>query len=99
MLVSVQVSNSGERAGHEVIQLYVAPHAPSVQRPVKELKAFAKLSLEPGASETVSLALNARDFAFYDPERAAWITEPGDYDLLVGASAGDIRLSARLTLT
>lgn len=99
VLVTVQLSNVGERAGQEVVQLYVAPRAPSVPRPVKELKAFAKLALEPGASGSVSLSLNARDFAFYDPERAAWVTEPGDYDLLVGASAGDIRLSARLSLT
>jgi beta-glucosidase len=96
--VSFVVSNVGERAGKETAQLYVRPRGPSVERPVKELKGFAKVSLAPGESTRVRLTLDARAFSFYDPDRRAWIAEAGSYDLLVGASAADTELQATVRL-
>lgn len=97
--VSLTLANTGARAAKETVQLYVAPRDPALPRPVKELKAFAKVVLEPGERRTVRLTLQPRDFACYDPGRAAWITEAGAYDLLVGASAGEVRLTRTITLT
>jgi beta-glucosidase len=97
--VSVTLTNAGPREGQEVVQLYVAPRAPPVSRPVKELKGFSKLAMASGETRTIPFNLTGRDFAFYDPDAKAWVTEPGDYDLLVGASAGDIRLRATVRLS
>jgi beta-glucosidase len=96
--VSFVIANVGERAGKETAQLYVRPRGPSLPRPVKELKGFAKVALGPGESQKVVLILNARAFSFYDPDRAAWIAEQGAYDLLIGASAADIELQATVRL-
>lgn len=96
--VSFSIANVGRRAGKEVAQLYVRPRGPTVPRPVKELKAFAKVSLAPGEAAQVRLTLDARAFSFWDPARHAWIAEPGAYDLLIGASAADIELQATVRL-
>ena len=97
--VSVQVTNTGQRAGKETVQVYVHDQASSLVRPPKELKGFEKVSLEPGETATVRLALDQRAFSFYDPFRKEWVTEPGAFDILVGASSRDIRASATVTLT
>jgi beta-glucosidase len=97
--VSLTLTNTGARAGAETAQVYIQPLSPSLPRPIKELKAFAKVPLAPGEAETVSLTLTPRDFSFYDPERKAWITEPGAYDILIGASATDIRLRGTVRLS
>ncbi len=96
--VKVTLANAGKRAGKETVQLYVAPKAPSLPRPPKELKAFAKVSLKPGESKTITLPLDARAFSCYDPKAKRWIAEPGEYDLLVAASATDIRLKHTIQL-
>lgn len=96
--VSLNLANIGARAGAETVQLYVQPQSPSRTRPVKELKAFAKLLLAAGETRTVSFELTARDFSFYDPDQKSWISEPGAYDILVGASATDIRLRRTVRL-
>ncbi|HEV2366234.1 MAG TPA: glycoside hydrolase family 3 C-terminal domain-containing protein [Caulobacteraceae bacterium] len=96
--VGFTLRNVGERAGAEVAQLYVRPRAPSVPRPVKELKAFAKVSLAPGESRRVRLRLDDRAFSFWDPEVNAWVAEPGWYDLLIGCSAADIELQTTVHL-
>ncbi|MEU1953467.1 beta-glucosidase family protein [Nocardia rhamnosiphila] len=90
--VSVTIANTGERAGAEAVQLYVAPQSGGVYRPVHELNAFTKVPLAPGESRTVSLSLGRRTFAVYDPQREDWIVEAGQYELRVGASSRDIRL-------
>jgi len=72
LTVAVDVTNTGDRAGSEVVQVYVEPIDPQIVRPVRELKAFRKISLEPGASETVSLELDARAFAYYDIGDPIW---------------------------
>ncbi|HEX7758579.1 MAG TPA: glycoside hydrolase family 3 C-terminal domain-containing protein [Caulobacteraceae bacterium] len=96
--VTFTLKNEGQRPGKETAQLYVRPRGPAVERPVKELKGFAKVALAPGESRTVTLTLNARAFSYYDPKRKAWIADRGAYDLLVGASAADIELQATVRL-
>jgi beta-glucosidase len=89
--VSLQVKNSGTRAGKEVVQVYVRDVQSSVLRPVKELKGFAKVVLQPGQSQAVNFTLDERAFAFYSPERHGWVVEEGEFELLVGSSSRDIR--------
>jgi beta-glucosidase len=96
--VEVDVTNSGDRAGQEVVQLYVRDVEASVVRPEKELRGFAKLSLEPGETGTARFCLGERDFAFWDAEGHAWLAEPGEFDLLAGPSSREIRAQAPLTL-
>jgi beta-glucosidase len=96
--VSFTLKNVGQRPGKETAQLYVRPRGPSQDRPVKELKAFAKVALEPMQQTTVRLTLDARAFAYFDPDQRDWIAEPGAYDLLIGGSAADIELQATVRL-
>jgi beta-glucosidase len=96
--VRFTVKNVGERPGKETAQLYVRPRGPSVERPVKELKGFVKVALQPGERQWVSLTLDARAFSFWDPAQRAWVAEPGAYDLLIGGSAQDIELQATVRL-
>lgn len=99
VVVTLTLANTGERSAKETVQLYVAPHAPALPRPVKELKAFAKVELAPGEARAVTLTLQPRDFAYYDPDKKDWVVEPGAYDLVVGASTADVRLTRTITLT
>lgn len=92
--VTVKVRNTGNRAGKEVVQLYVRDVEATVPRPEKELKAFAKVSLEPGEAKDVELVLTGRDFAYYDAARSMWYVEAGEFEILVGASSADIRCRA-----
>jgi len=97
--VSVTVRNTGQRAGQEVVQLYVADRKSSLVRPLKELKGFAKVNLAPGASQQTTFTLDYRSFAFYDPHKAQWVVEPGEFDILVGSSSQDIRAVTTVTLS
>lgn len=92
--VTFDLTNTGDVAGKEIAQVYVHDCVSSLHRPFKELKGFAKVALEPGETKTVTIDLDFRDFAYYHPEHKTWVTEDGDFDILVGASAVDIRLSA-----
>jgi beta-glucosidase len=96
--VGFTIRNIGERPGKETAQLYVRPRGPSVHRPVKEIKGFAKVSLPPGQHTRVTLTLDARAFSFWDPGQRAWVAEPGAYDLLIGGSAADIELQTTVRL-
>lgn len=96
--VSVDVTNTGQVAGKEIVQLYVHDQAAGLVRPPKELKGFAKVALQPGETKTVTLALDFRAFAYYHPGYQQWITEDGDFTVLIGASASDIRCTATVTL-
>jgi beta-glucosidase len=89
--VTVPVTNSGERAGAEIVQCYVRDVESTVERPVQELKAFAKVTLEPGETKTVTLSLDRRAFAFWDDRAHDWRVEPGTFEVRVGASSRDIR--------
>jgi beta-glucosidase len=85
--VGVRVRNSGARRGAEVVQCYVHDAEASVDRPVHELKAFAKVWLDPGAERDVTLELDRRAFAFWDVERNEWLVEPGEFELRIGTSS------------
>jgi beta-glucosidase len=98
LTVSVDVTNTGKVTGKETVQAYVHDRVSGLERPVKELKGFAKVDLQPGETKTVSIKLDFRAFAYYHPEYKQWITENGEFDILVGASAADIRQSATVTL-
>lgn len=96
--VSVDITNTGDRAGQEVAQLYVHDCQSGLARPPKELKGFAKLALQPGETKTATFTLDFRSFAFYHPGYGQWITEDGEFEILVGASSADIRCSETVTL-
>jgi beta-glucosidase len=93
-LVEVAVQNVGAVAGREVVQLYVRERRPRVVRPERELRAFAKLALEPGEQRVVRFALDRRAFAHYDPAVHDWVVDPGTFDVLVGGSSRDLPLRA-----
>lgn len=96
--VEVPVRNTGRRAGQAVVQLYVQDEACSVPRPLRELKGFAKLQLEAGASGLARLTLTMRAFAFFDDRRAAWVAEAGRFQLQAGVSVDRIVASATVEL-
>ena len=96
--VSVPVTNTGAVAGAEVVQFYVADPESSVDRPVKELKGFDKVFLQPGETKTVSVQLTRESLSFFDAAKHAWVAEPGRFDVLVGASSADIRGSVSFEL-
>lgn len=98
LTVSVNVTNTGQVAGKEVVQFYVHDRQSSLARPPKELKGFAKVELQPGETKTVTVHLNFRAFAYYDPAYKQWITEDGEFDILIGASSADIRCAEAVTL-
>jgi beta-glucosidase len=89
--VVISVTNSGARAGAEVVQLYVRDVQSSLPRPPKELKGFRKVWLEPGETKEVRFELDGRAFAFYHPQAKGWVVEPGEFELIAGASSQDIR--------
>ena len=94
--VTVTVTNTGDRAGKEVVQVYVHDNESSLERPEKELKAFQKVDLEPGASATVTVELGEDAFSFYHPDQSAWVLEPGTFTVRVGSSSRDIRQQAEV---
>ena len=89
--VSATVKNTGSVAGAEVVQLYVSDVESSVERPVKELKGFQKVYLQPGESRKVQFTLDRRALSFFDANSHAWVAEPGEFRALVGTSSEDIR--------
>ena len=93
--VSVKVTNTGSVAGKEAVQVYVSAPAGKLDKPVKELKAFAKTrKLAPGESQTLELCFAAADMSSYDESVPGWVLDPGTYNILVGASSADIRATA-----
>lgn len=89
--ITVPVTNTGKVAGKEVVQLYIGDDKASVIRPTKELKAFAKVSLAPGETKTVSLTIKTDDLKFFDETSHAWKVEPGTFKAYIGASSADIK--------
>lgn len=94
VVVSATVTNTGPRAGVEVVQVYAAPQDASVFRPEQELVAFARVELEPGASQEVVLVLSARDLGHWSEVHRRWVLEGGRYEVRVGASSRDVRARA-----
>jgi beta-glucosidase len=96
--VSVDVKNTGNREGAEVVQLYINDVECSVDRPVKELKAFSKVFLKAGESKTVTMNLNERAFSFYDIKSKSWKVESGEFRVMVGNSSNDIKLISSIKI-
>jgi len=96
--VTLDVTNTGKIAGKEIVQLYVHDRKSALVRPEKELKGFAKVELQPGETRSISIPLDFRAFAFYHPSYKQWITEDGEFDLLIAASSADVRESLTVTL-
>jgi hypothetical protein len=93
------VQNTGSCAGQEVVQLYLHDVHSSLMRPDKELKAFEKVMLRPGETKTVTFTLDREALSFYDPGQKQWLAEPGEFEVLIGSSSRDIRLSGKFDLT
>ena len=96
--VAFDVTNTGTRGGAEVAQVYVGDHHASVPRPVKELKGFARVELNPGETRYVEVTLDRRAFSYYDVKNHKWTVAPGDFDIYVARSAEEIELTGKLSL-
>jgi beta-glucosidase len=94
LAVGVNVSNTGTRAGAEVVQVYVHDGHSKIDRPVHELKAFKRVELQPGETKTVEFSLDRSAFSYWSPEKKDWVSDPGTFEVQVGASSRDIRLKA-----
>ncbi len=98
LIVTVKVKNTGAVPGYEIVQLYVADKESTIYRPEKELKGFKKIWLNPDEEKEIAFELSKRAFAFYNVNINDWCVESGDFDILVGASSADIRLSATVNV-
>jgi beta-glucosidase len=94
IVAAVDVTNTGDCPGKEVVQLYIADPRSTVQKPPKELKGFAKVAVAPGQTVTVEMAIDARSLQHYDSQLERWCVEPGAFEVLVGASSADVPLRA-----
>jgi len=99
LTVEFELANTGKRAGAEVAQVYVREVSPSVPRPLKELKGFKKVFLQPGEKQKVSVVLDWNAFAHYDPDQKAWVADKGAYKILVGSSSRDLLLDGKFKLS
>lgn len=90
LVVSVDVTNTGSREGKEVVQLYIRDVVGSITRPVKELKAFEKITLKPGETKTVNFILGKKDLSFYDAD-LKFVAEPGEFHVFVGGNSRDVK--------
>jgi beta-glucosidase len=91
--------NSGKVGGSEIVQLYVADDHSKVARPVKELKGFAIVALDPRQEKEITMRLNSRSFAWYDVSKKDWRVEPGNFVIMAGSSSTDIRLKTDLLIS
>jgi beta-glucosidase len=96
---TLDVSNVGQRPGEEVVELYLYDTFPLVERPIRELKGFAKVALKPGETKAVSFEVKPRDLAYFDAAGHQWKANAGKYEIGIGASSRDIRLLAPVQLT
>ncbi len=96
--VEFEIANTGSRAGAEVAQVYVQEASPSLPRPLKELKGFKKVFLQPGEKQKTSITLDRNAFAHYDADKKGWVADKGAYKILVGSSSRDIRLDGEFHL-
>lgn len=97
--VRANVKNTGKRAGEEVAELYIHDLKPAIDRPVRELKGFVKVALQPGETKTVEFTLKPRDFAYFDTAGHQWKSNAGAYEIEVGASSRDLRLKKTVRLS
>lgn len=97
-VVSVDVTNTGKRAGAEVAQLYVSAPGGNVPRPAKELKGFVKVNLNPGETQRISIPLDTRSFEYFDADQKQWRAPAGTYGVLVGDSSEGIRVRGEVRI-
>ena len=90
LTITVPVTNTGNRAGSETVQLYVAAKGSKIERPVKELKAFKKVYLQPGETRNVEFTIGADALSYYDESTSAWRTEAGKYEALIGTASNQL---------
>ncbi len=98
IMATVKVKNTGKYAGKETVQLYVSKTGSVVERAEKELKAFKKIMVAPGATANVTLSIPVKDLAYYDVKTSKWVVEKGKYKLLAGTSSRDIKETATITV-
>lgn len=96
VMARVTIRNAGNIAGKEIVQLYVRPIQPGLRRPVRELKSFAKVELQPGEATTVAMTLHPRDFQYFDTQEGRWTLRAEAFAIEIAASSRDIRLSKTL---
>jgi beta-glucosidase len=99
LTATADITNTGPRDGQEIVQLYIHQHNPTLPRPEKELKGFAKIALKPGQTAQISIALTIDAFSFYDPAKKSWIAEKDDFDILLASSSRDVRLQTTWSLS
>jgi beta-glucosidase len=92
VVVSVDVKNTGTRAGDEVLQMYVTRLNSAVERPIKELRGFQRIPLRPNEARTVRLPLKGTDLTYWDAGKRSFVVEPGRLSIMLGASSADVRL-------
>ena len=95
--ISFDLKNSGELEGEEIVQLYIRDKISSATRPIKELKEFKKIGLKPGETKNIDFRLSTEDLKFYD-WKMDYVIEPGEFEIMVGASSEDIRLTGSITV-
>jgi beta-glucosidase len=96
--VTMKLTNSGKKAGAEVVQLYVGEESPEVERAPKELKGFEKISLQPGESKNITFTLDAEAFRYWNDQTHSWTVKPGKFDILLASSSRDIRLKGQVNI-
>ena len=96
--VSVDVANTGDYDGAEVVQLYIADPEASIDRPAKELKGFEKVFLKAGEKKTVTFEIDAEDLSYFDADKHEWVAEPGEFQALFARSAGDVQTMVNFML-
>lgn len=97
--VSVDITNTGDREGREIVQLYISDKTGATIRPVQELKSFSSVVLNPGETKTIVMELDYRSFAWYDTEQEDWYAANGEYEIRIGKSSRDIVLTAKICMT
>lgn len=91
LTIEIPVTNTGDKEGKEIVQLYISDEKSSLPRPVKELKGFKKLTLAPGQTQNATFAVTVDDLKFFDDKAHEWVAEPGKFKILIGASSTDIK--------
>ena len=96
--LTLPVTNTGDMAGAEVVQLYIADNKASVERPAKELKGFEKVYLQPGETKNVSFTIGRDDLAYFDADRHEWVAEPGQFTAMAAAASDNVKSSLKFNL-
>jgi beta-glucosidase len=97
-MVSVDVTNSGTRVGDEVVQLYIQHVGSAVERPIRDLRGYRRLTLAPGETRTVQIPLAISSLAYWDAGNHRWVVEPDQIRIQVGASSADLRLDRNIRI-